>query len=55
MCLWSSGVSEFPVIVKAKKTCLVSTMFRFLSSKNDPGIKKKKILNYSFKIGVELP
>lgn len=41
---------------KEKKMCHVSEMFRFLSNKNDPGIqKKKKIPNYGFKIGIELP
>lgn len=49
----SSGVHEFPILVQENKMGCVSAMFRYLSSKTDPGIKE--LLNYSFKIGVELP
>lgn len=49
----SSGVREFPILVQENKMSRISAMFQYLSSKTDPGIKE--LLNYSFKIGVELP
>lgn len=49
-----SGGHEFLIIVKEKKMGCIVKMFRFLSSRNNPGVTKEKILNYSFGIGIEL-
>lgn len=49
-----SGGHEFLIIVKEKKMSCIVKMFRFLSSRNNPGVTKEKILNYSFEIGIEL-
>lgn len=49
-----SGGHEFLIIVKEKKTGRIVKMFRFLSSRNNPGLTKEKNPQLHFKIGIGL-